>query len=108
MRVRGNRAAALESLAAETFGTFALAFVACTADVFAQSGGHAVDHVARYAAPGLTVTFPFTIRRDAQWRGLVPYTLAQLVGALLAASLVYVLHGPPRPEERRKGMGDHA
>ena len=99
-------------LGAELIGTFGLTFVAAGADTLARVSGDQVSVAARAVAPGLlvlalvyaigdrsgahfnpAVTLAFAVRRlfPAAW--LVPYWLAQLVGAVLAAGLLVVLFG---------------
>jgi aquaporin Z len=99
-------------LAAEAFGAFALTFVAAGADSAARVSGQEVTPFARALAPGLlvmamiyaignrsgahfnpAVTLAFTLRRLFPPRWLVPYWVAQLVGATMAAALLVVLFG---------------
>lgn len=101
-----------QRITAEVFGTFVLVLVAGGGDVLAQSHGQIVDHLSRYAAPGLVVmaliyalgecsgahlnpavTFGFALRRDIEWLEAVPYVAAQLAGALLASGALYALFG---------------
>lgn len=100
----------VQRLTVEAFGTGMLVIVAGGADVLAQSNGHLVDHVARYAAPGLlimgliyalgevsgahfnpAVTFGFALRHDLAWRDVPPYMAAQFAGALLASAALYAV-----------------
>jgi MIP family channel proteins len=99
-------------LIAEAFGTFALTFVAVGADVAGRLSGGDVGAAARAVAPALlvaamiyalgdvsgahynpVVSLAFAVRRlfPAAW--LVPYWLAQLAGALIAAAALRVLFG---------------
>jgi MIP family channel proteins len=99
-------------LAAEAIGAFALVFVAAGADTFARLTGDQVPPFARALAPGLLVmaliyaigdrsgahfnpgvTLAFTLRNLFPRAWVVPYWLAQLVGAVLAAGLLRVLFG---------------
>ncbi len=101
-----------QRLLAECFGTFALAFVAGGADIFALSGGHVLGHFERYAAPGLVVmamiyslgecsgahlnpavTFAFALRKDIHWHDVPRYSLAQIIGATLAGGALYWFTG---------------
>ena len=97
---------------AETFGTFALVFVAVGADTMAVVSGGRVSDAARAVAPALMVaatiyaigdvagahlnpvaSLAFALKRliPASW--LIPYWGSQLAGALLAALLVRGLFG---------------
>jgi aquaporin Z len=99
-------------VAAETFGTFALVFVAVGADTMAVVSGGQVSTAARAVAPALMVaatiyaigdvagahlnpvaSLAFALKRliPASW--LIPYWTSQLVGAVLAALLVRGLFG---------------
>jgi len=99
-------------IAAETFGTFALVFVAVGADTMAIVSGGQVSVAARAVAPALMVaatiyaigdvagahlnpvaSLAFALKRliPASW--LVPYWASQLAGAVLAALLVRGLFG---------------
>lgn len=99
-------------LAAEAFGTFALVFVAAGADAMATVSGGQVGPAARAVAPALmvaaliyaigdssgahfnpAVSLAFALKRLFPPRWLVPYWLAQVVGAVLAAALLGVLFG---------------
>jgi aquaporin Z len=99
-------------LAAEVVGTFALVFVAAGADTFARLTGDQVAPFARALAPGLLimaliyaigdrsgahfnpgVTLAFTLRNLFPRSWVVPYWLAQLIGAVLAAGLLRLLFG---------------
>jgi MIP family channel proteins len=96
----------------EVFGTFALVFVAAGADTMAAVSGGAVSVAARAVAPGLlvaamiyaigdvsgahfnpVVTLAFTLKRLFPARRLVPYWLAQLTGAVVAAIVLRWLFG---------------
>jgi aquaporin Z len=99
-------------VAAEAFGTFALVVAAAGSDVAGRVSGGAVGEVARAVAPGLivaagiysigdssgahfnpAVTLAFALKRliPAGW---VPiYWAAQLVGSLVASSLLRIVFG---------------
>jgi aquaporin Z len=100
------------ALLAELLGTFALTFVAAGGGAVASVSGGAVSHAARSVAPGLVVlaliyslgdasgmhvnpavTLAFALRRDFPWRRVLPYWLAQLFGATLAALALFGLFG---------------
>jgi len=99
-------------IAAETFGTFALVFVAVGADSMAVVSGGQVSVAARAVAPGLMVaatiyaigdvagahlnpvaSLAFALKRliPASW--LLPYWGSQIAGAVVAALLVRGLFG---------------
>src|SRR4051794_25278983 len=97
----------------EAFGTFALTFVAAGGDVMGQLSDGAVTEAARAVAPGLlvmgmvyalgdrsgahfnpAVTTAFAVRRLFPARLVAPYVLAQLVGAVAAATVLALLFGP--------------
>src|SRR5439155_5773070 len=99
-------------LGAEAIGTFALTFVAAGGDVIANLTGGDVTPVARALAPGLlvmaliyaigdrsgahfnpAVTLAFTLRRVFPLGWVPAYWLAQLAGAVLAASLLRFIFG---------------
>lgn len=99
-------------LTAEAFGAFALTFVAAGADAAARISGQQVTPLARALAPGLlvmamiyaignrsgahfnpAVTLAFTLRRLFPPAWLVPYWIAQLVGATIAGALLVALFG---------------
>jgi len=99
-------------LAAETFGTFALVFVAVGADATALVTDGMVSVAARAVAPGLmvaaliysigdasgahlnpAVTLAFAIKRLFPVGWLIPYWASQLVGAIAAAVAVRWLFG---------------
>jgi aquaporin Z len=96
----------------EAFGAFALTFVAAGADVMAQLSGDEVTAMARAIAPGLlvmgmvyalgdqsgahfnpAVTMAFALRRLFPARLVLPYVLAQLGGAIVAAVVLALLFG---------------
>jgi aquaporin Z len=96
----------------EAFGTFALTFVAAGGDVMARLSGGEVTAMARAIAPALlvtgmvyalgdrsgahfnpAVTTAFALRRLFPGRLVAPYVLAQLGGAIAAATLLAVLFG---------------
>lgn len=96
----------------ETFGTFALVFVAVGADTMAVASDGAVSAAARAVAPALMVaamiyaigdvsgahlnpvaSLAFALKRLIPVAWLIPYWAAQLVGATLAALLVRALFG---------------
>lgn len=97
-------------LAAEAFGTFALVFVAAGADTFARLSGGEVSFAARAVAPALmvaaliwaigdvsgahfnpAVTLAFAARRLFPVARVIPYWVAQLLGAVVAAGVLRVL-----------------
>jgi aquaporin Z len=99
-------------IAAETFGTFALVFVAVGADTMAVVSGGRVSDAARAIAPALMVaatiyaigdvagahlnpvaSLAFALKRLIPVSWLLPYWASQLAGALLAALLVRGLFG---------------
>jgi len=99
-------------LTAETFGTFALVFVAVGADTMALVSDGRVSEAARAVAPALmvaaiiyaigdvsgahlnpVVSLAFAVRRLVPVTWLVPYWAAQLAGAVLACVLVRALFG---------------
>jgi MIP family channel proteins len=99
-------------LTAETFGTFALVFVAVGADTMAAVSGGRVSEAARAVAPALmvaaliyavgdvsgahlnpVVSLAFALKRLVPVTWLVPYWAAQLAGAVLASVLVRALFG---------------
>jgi aquaporin Z len=99
-------------LAGETFGTFALVFVAVGGDTMAAVSGGEVSVAARAVAPGLmvaaliyaigdvsgahlnpAVTLAFSLKRLFPFRWLGAYWAAQLVGALAATLVVRALFG---------------
>lgn len=102
----------IRRLAAETFGTFALVFVAAGGDTMARVSGGSIEPTARAAAPALMVgaliyaisdasgahfnpivSLAFTLKGLFPPRWLPPYWIAQLTGALAAAVLLRVLFG---------------
>lgn len=99
-------------LVAEAFGTFALVFVAVGADATAVVSGGEVSVAARAVAPGLVVaaliyaigdvsgahlnpavTLAFTLKRLFPVAWLVPYWVAQVIGAVAAVVSVQALFG---------------
>jgi aquaporin Z len=97
---------------AETFGTFALVFVAVGADTMAVVSDGEVSAAAKAVAPALMVaamiyaigdvsgahlnpvaSLAFALKRLIPVSWLVPYWAAQLGGAILAALLVRALFG---------------
>ena len=99
-------------MGAEAFGTAALVFVAVGADAMAVASGGAVSVAARAVAPGLlvaamiyaigdtsgahlnpVVSLAFTVRRLFPVTWLVPYWIAQLLGAIAGAAMVRLLFG---------------
>jgi aquaporin Z len=99
-------------LFAELFGTFALTFVAAGADIAGRLSGGEVGPVARAVAPALliaamiyalgdvsgahynpVVSLGFALRRLFPVSWLIPYWLAQLTGAIVAAGILRILFG---------------
>jgi aquaporin Z len=99
-------------IAAETFGTFALVFVAAGADTMAVVSGGQVSVAARAVAPALMVaatiyaigdvagahlnpvaSLAFALKRLIPAGWLIPYWGSQLAGAILAALLIRGLFG---------------
>jgi aquaporin Z len=99
-------------LAAEALGTLALTFVAAGADVAARLSDGDVSSAARAVAPGLlvmamiyalgdasgahfnpAVSLGFALKRLFPWSWLLPYWLAQLLGAVLGALALRALFG---------------
>ena len=102
----------LRRVAAETFGTFALVFVAVGGDAMAVVSGGQVSVAARAVAPALmvaaliyaigdvagahlnpVVSLAFALKRLFPVRWLVPYWASQFVGAVAAALVVRWLFG---------------
>ncbi len=94
-------------LGAELLGTFILTFTAAGADIVDQLYPHGIGHVARYTAPGIAVmamiwalsgvsgahinpaiSLAFFLRRAFAGSLVVPYMIAQLVGATIAGFLL--------------------
>jgi aquaporin Z len=109
---RGSVPAWPRRIAVEMFGTFALVFVAVGADAMARVSDGAVSDAARAVAPGLVVaamvlslgdvsgahfnpavSLAFSLRRLFPARWLVPYWMAQLLGAIAAALVVRAMFG---------------
>jgi aquaporin Z len=99
-------------LGAEALGAFALTFVAAGADATARLSGEQVTAFARAIAPGLlvlamiyaignrsgahfnpAVTLAFALRRLFPPAWVIPYWIAQLVGATVAGALLVGLFG---------------
>jgi aquaporin Z len=99
-------------LAAEVFGTFGLVFAAAGGDVMAHVSGGEVSTAARAIAPALmvaaliysigdtsgahftpAVTLSFGLKRLVPAWWVPAYWLAQVVGAILAASVLRILFG---------------
>ena len=97
---------------AEVFGTFALVFAAAGADTMALVSGGQVSVAARAVAPALivaamiyalsdesgahlnpSVTLAFVLRRDFPAAWLLPYWVAEVSGALIAALVLRGLFG---------------
>jgi aquaporin Z len=102
----------IRRLAAETFGTFALVFVAAGADTMARVSGGSIEPTARAAAPALMVgaliyaisdasgahfnpivSLAFTLKGLFPPLWLPPYWIAQVTGAVVAAVLLRGLFG---------------
>jgi aquaporin Z len=102
----------LRRCVAEVFGTFALVFAAAGADTMALASGGQVSVAARAVAPGLivaamiyalsdesgahlnpSVTLAFVLRRDFPAAWLLPYWVAEVSGALIAALILRALFG---------------
>ena len=105
-RLEGRR------LFAEGFGTFLLVLVAAGGPVVNAVSGGKISLAAQVAAPGLmvmaiilfmgatsgahlnpAVSIAFAARGDFPWRRVPGYIVAQLIGATLAAALLYGLFG---------------
>ncbi len=105
-RLEGRR------LFAEGFGTFLLVMVAAGGPVVNAVSGGKISLAAQVAAPGLmvmaiilfmgatsgahlnpAVSIAFAARGDFPWRRVPGYIVAQLIGATLAAALLYGLFG---------------
>lgn len=99
-------------IAAETFGTFALVFVAVGGDAMGRLAPDRIDSTALAAAPGLmvaaliyaigdvsgahlnpAVTLAFVMKRLFPVAWLPIYWVAQLAGAILASGVVAILFG---------------
>jgi aquaporin Z len=95
-------------LFSELFGTFLLVIAAAGGGVIQHRSGGQIGRVAEVTAPALTVltvilfmgavsgahlnpivSVAFALRRDFQWRRVPGYILAQLLGAVLAALLLW-------------------
>jgi aquaporin Z len=100
-------------LLAEAAGTFALTLVAAGAEVIAVVSGGEVGHAARVTAPGLmvlaliyalgdvsgahinpAVTLAFSLRGVFPWAHVPAYWVAQLTGAIGAATFLWLTFGP--------------
>lgn len=94
-------------LGAELVGTFILTFTAAGADIVDQLYPNGIGHVARYTAPGIAVmamiwalsgvsgahinpaiSLAFFFRRAFAGAYVVPYIIAQLLGATIAALIL--------------------
>lgn len=101
-----------QRLLAEFAGTFLLTFVAAGADVIESLTNGGIGHAARYIAPALTVmamiytisaisgahinpvvTLAFFARRSFPAHRMPGYIIAQLLGAVAAAGLLWLLFG---------------
>jgi len=97
---------------AEWWGTFLLVLVAAGGDVASTRGSGELTHTMAAIAPGLlvlaaiyfmgavsgahlnpAVTFAFALRRNFPWRRVPGYILAQIVGAVAAATFLKGLFG---------------
>ena len=100
-------------LFAEAWGTFLLVLVACAVAMQSKTDPQHVSSAAAAVAPGLivmvviyvaggvsgahinpVVTLGFALRRNFPWRRVPGYMLVQLLGAILAATLLRALFGP--------------
>ena len=115
---------ALRKLFAELLGTCILTIVTLAATMIAAISNGQVSYVAQAASPGLVVmamiygfadtsgahfnpavSLAFAIRGVFPWRRVLPYWVAQLVGAVLGARLLRTIFGmagnlgviPPNP-----------
>ena len=101
-----------QRLGAEFIGTFLLTFTAAGADAVEYASNGTIGHVARYAAPGLlvmamiwslsgisgahinpAVTVGFLAHRSFPIIRIPGYLIAQCIGAIAAAGLLYVIVG---------------
>jgi aquaporin Z len=99
-------------LVAEVFGTFLLVLAGAGAAVVGAASHGAISRSAAMAAPGLmvmaiilfmgnvsgahlnpAVTFAFALRRDFPWNRVPGYVVAQLAGAVLACSFLWLVFG---------------
>jgi len=99
-------------LSSELFGTFLLVLAGAGAAVVDERSHGQIGRAAAVTAPALTVlavilfmgavsgahlnpvvSIAFALRRDFQWRRVPGYVLAQLLGALLAASVLRLTFG---------------
>jgi MIP family channel proteins len=104
-------------LLAELIGTFALVFAAIGSDVADIVSGHEIGKFAVAAAPGLAVaamtyavdkvsgayfnpavTIGFALTGHIRFRDLPLYVIAQVVGAVLASVVVFLVALPPNTE----------
>ncbi len=95
---------------AEVLGTFFLVLVAAGGGMMGHAFPGAISRTAAVVAPGLmvmaiilamgkisgahlnpAVSIAFALRRDFQWRRVLPYIVAQLVGATLAALFLHAV-----------------
>ena len=99
-------------LFAEVFGTFLLVLAGAGAAVVGAASHGAISRSAAMSAPGLmvmaiilfmgnvsgahlnpAVTFAFALRRDFPWSRVPGYLVAQLAGAALACSFLWLVFG---------------
>ena len=99
-------------LFAEAWGTFLLVLVACAVAMQSKTDPQHVSAAAAAVAPGMivmvviyvaggvsgahinpAVTLGFALRRNFPWRRVPGYILVQLLGAILAATLLRALFG---------------
>jgi len=107
-----NAVAESRRLLAEVFGTFLLVLAGAGAAVVGAASHGAISRSAALAAPGLmvmaiilfmgnvsgahlnpAVTFAFALRRDFPWSRVPGYVLAQLAGAVVACSFLWLVFG---------------
>lgn len=99
-------------LLSELFGTFLLVMVAAGGGMIAAAFPGTISRTAAVVAPGLmvmaiilfmgkisgahlnpAVSYAFALRGDFPWKRVVPYVLAQVIGAVLAVILLQLVIG---------------